>query len=232
MALLSSCATRFSTEPAPTTTTQNAVALDEFYTPAPNGDADDYYVLQPGEDDIEYSYFIDEQDYNNALDHPSDPFEQKLIKAGHGYGDANHIHEFLKAPHHYHAVYIAIRRRDWTDSLALTDTEKIQIEQAMTAFLQCADTALIEYRTELAPARAKFRTTRLAIIAGLDSGIYTRDSARTLLDSAISTYEAATSVARAGFKISIQGCLDELNMSIEAILTPTQYQIWVRHRGW
>jgi hypothetical protein len=232
LVFLSSCATRSSTEPAPTTTTQNAVTLDEFYTPAPNGDADDYYVLQPGEDDIEYSYFIDEQDYNDALDHHSDPFVQKLLKGGHGYGDANHIHEFIKGPHHYHGVYIGIRRKDWTDSLALTDTEKIQIQQAMTAFLQCADTALIEYRTELAPARTKFRTTRLAIIAGLDSGIYTRDSARTLLDSAIVTYETATSTARAGFKISIKDCLDELNMSIETILTPAQYQIWVRHRGW
>jgi hypothetical protein len=233
MAFLSSCATRFSTEPAPTTTTQNAVTLDEFYTPAPNGDADDYYVLQPGEDDIEYSYFIDEQDYNDALDHHHpDPFLQKLLKEGHGYGDANHIHEFVKGPHHYHGPYIGIRRKDWTDSLALTDTEKIQIEQAMTAFLQCSDTALITYRTDLAPYRAEFRTNRLAIIAGLDSNLYTRDSARTLLDSAIVKYEAETDLLRAGFEVDIKGCLTDLDMSTQTILTPAQYAIWIRHRGW
>ncbi len=234
-ALFSSCATKYSTEPTPTTTTQNSVTLDQFYTPAPNGEADDYYLLMPGDDDNDYSYFIDEQDYNTALNDQNDPHYQFIrlqLKNGHGYGDANHIHEFVPGPHHEHGVYINIRHRDWTDSLALTDSEKVRIDTAMKAFIQCAKASVDSFKVALQPYRLEFKTRRTAIIAGLDSGKYSRDSARTLLDSAIVKYQAETSMLRAGFIQDLATCRTELDVDVRAILTPDQYAIWVRHRGW
>ena len=234
-AFLASCAIRFPTDPTPSAP-QNSITLDEFFTPAPNGNADDYYLLLPGEDDIDFSYFIDEQDYFFALDHPSDPhyiFAHNLIRGGHGYGDANHIHEFVRGPHHHHGPYIAIRHTDWTDSLALTDTEKIQIEQAMTAFLQCAAASINSFKVASDTPRAYFRQSRIAIIVGLDSGLYPRDSARTLLDSAIVKYEAETDSLRTKFVADLATCRVALDADIKNnILTPVQYAIWLRHRGW
>jgi hypothetical protein len=232
---LSACATRFSTEPQPTNTT-NTVQVEEFFTPPPNGEADDYYILYDGEDDVEYSYFLDEQDYFNALDSKGDTryyiFIHDYAKHGHGYGDHNHIHRFVKGPHHYHGVYIGKRRMDWTDSLALTDSQKVRIGTAMVNFRTCAKGAIDSFKVDLKPYRTEFRTTRLAILADLDSGKITRDSARLLLDSAIVKYETQTSLLRSAFVTDLAVCRTELDVEVQAILTPAQYAIWLRHRGW
>jgi hypothetical protein len=235
----SSCATQNSTEPNPSnTTTSNSQAVDEFYTPAPSGSADDYFVLASGEDDVEYSYFIDEEDYLKARDldeHSGDKhyvFVHDLVKHGHGYGDHNHIHIHLKGPHHYHGHYIGIRRMDWTDSLAVTDSQKVRIAVAMRSFDSCARPLLDSFRVQLKPYRDEFRATRLSIIAKLDSNLITRDSARGLMDSAIVKYEAETELLRAGLTTDLEGCRSELDAAIQTILTPVQYAIWVRHRGW
>ena len=232
---LSGCATRYSTEPQTSTTTANTVTIDEFYSPPPNGSADDYYVLNDGEDDVEYSYFLDEQDYFNALDNGNSKyyiFIRDYAKKGHGYGDHNHLHEFVKGPHHYHCVYIGKRRVDWTDSLALTDSEKVRIDTAMLHFKSCAQASIDSFRVALKPYRAEFRTSRLAILAELDSNKVTRDSARALLDSAIVKYQTETALLRASFATDLAVCRTELDVEVQAILTPTQYAIWVRHRGW
>src|SRR5689334_13827826 len=105
-------------------------------------------------------------------------FIHDYAKRGHGYGDHNHIHEFVKGPHHYHGVYIGKRRVDWTDSLALTDSQKVRIDTAMLHFKDCAKAAIDSFRTALKPYRSEFRTSRLAILAQLDSNKITRDSAR------------------------------------------------------
>ncbi len=234
---ISGCASKFSTEPTPTATT-NTVTLDEFFTPTPSGEADDYYILVDGEDDVEYSYFIDEQDYLNARDYDGKGnknyyiFIHDYVKRGHGYGDHNHIHEFVKGPHHYHGVYIGHRAPDWTDSLALTATEKLQIDTAMMHFRACSKESVDSFRTQLKPFRAEFRAKRLSILADLDSGKITRDSARLLLDSAIVKYEAQTQLLRTSFVAELAVCRTTLDVDIKAILTPAQYQIWVRHRGW
>jgi hypothetical protein len=234
-AWLSSCATNNPTQPTPTATT-NTVTLDEFFTPAPSGEADDYYVLVDGQDDVEYSYFLDEQDYLNARDVSGNTryyvFIHDYVKRGHGYGDHNHIHEFVKGPHHYHGVYIGHRAPDWTDSLQLTTSEKVRIDTAMMHFIACSKADVDSFRVQLQPYRDSFRVRRLAIIAELDSNKITRDSARALLDSAIVKYEAETQLMRAGFVADLATCRAALDAEIQAILTPVQYQIWVRHRGW
>lgn len=235
---LASCATKYPDQP-PTTTTTNTLSVDEFFTPLPNGDADDYYFLGDNDDDVDYSFFLDEQDFlaaQNAADNdPQDPhyrFMVQYIKGGHGYGDHNHIHEFVKGSHHHHGVYIRTEREDWTDSIALTLVEKREIDTAMISFLQCAASSIDSFRVDLEPYRDTFRVRRLAIIASLDSGTITRDSARTLLDTAIVHYEAQTKVLRTVFISDITVCLTDLSASIQTILTPTQYAIWIRHRGW
>jgi hypothetical protein len=234
-AWLSSCATQNPTQPTPTATT-NTVTLDEFYTPGPSGEADDYYVLSDGEDDVEYSYFLDEQDYLNARDMPSGNkryiFIHDYVKHGHGYGDHNHIHEFVKGPHHYHGVYIGHRAPDWTDSLQLTTAEKLQIDSAMIHFQSCSKADVDSFRVRLKPYRDTFRVARIAILAQLDSGKITRDSARTLLDTAIVKYETSTQLLRSAFVADLTTCRTQLDVEIQGILTPTQYAIWVRHRGW
>src|ERR1051325_2237348 len=234
-AWLSSCATNNPTQPTPTATT-NTVTLDEFFTPAPNGDADDYYVLVDGQDDVEYSYFLDEEDYLKARDYTGNTryyiFIHDYVKRGHGYGDHNHIHEFVKGPHHYHGHYIGHRAPDWTDSLQLTVAEKLRIDTAMTHFIACSKADVDSFRVQLEPYRDSFRVRRLAIIAQLDSGKITRASARALLDSAIVKYEAETQLRRAGFVADLGTCRATLDTEIQAILTPAQYAIWVRHRGW
>ena len=235
LALLTSCATQFSSEPTPSQPTQNSVSLDEFYTPSPSGEADDYYLLLPGEDDNDYSYFLDEQDYYTALDHGGDAhykFIHNFLKKGHGYGDLNHIHVHIPGPHHFHGVHIGIKHTDWTDSLALTDSQKVKIGYAMIAFRQCAAASVDSFQVALKPFREEFRDSRIAILNGLDSDRYSRDSARALLDSAIVKYEAETNLLRSAFAADLSTCLAELDVAVRAILTPVQYAIWVRHRGW
>jgi hypothetical protein len=234
---LASCATKYPDQPS-TTTTTNTITVDEFFTPLPNGNADDYYVMNDTDDDVDYSYFLDEQDYlstQNAVDNDDqDPhyrFMVQYVKGGHGYGDHNHIHEFVKGSRHNHGVYIGDRREDWTDSIALTVTEKSEIDTAMTAFLQCAAVSIDSFRVDLKPYRDTFRVRRLAIIASLDSGTITRDSARILLDTAIVHYEAQTQALRTVFIADLTVCITELSADIRNILTPVQYAIWLRHRG-
>jgi hypothetical protein len=236
--LVASCATQNSTEPNPANTTTTSTTLDEFYTPAPSGSADDYYVMVNGEDDVEYSYFIDEEDYFKARDldeHSGDRryvFVHDLVKKGHGYGDHNHIHVHIKGPHHFHGHYIGVRRVDWTDSIALTDSQKVRIDTAMRNFKECSLPILDSFRVQMKPFRDEFRATRLAIINSLDSGAITRDSARELLDSAIVKYETETNLLRDGMVADLRECRTELDLAIQTILTPVQYEIWARHRGW
>ena len=234
---LASCATKYPDQPS-TATTTNTITVDEFFTPLPNGNADDYYFLNDTENDVDYSFFLDEQDFlatQNAADNnnqnSSDQFMVKYVKGGHGYGDHNHIHEFVKGSHHNHGVYISTRQEDWTDSIALTITEKSEIDTAMISFLQCAAVSIDSFRVDLQPYRDTFRVRRLAIIASLDSGKITRDSARTLLDTAIVRYEAQTQAQRTIFIADITVCITELSADIRNILTPVQYAIWLRHRG-
>lgn len=233
--LLGGCKTENPTQPTPTATT-NTVTLDEFFTPGPSGEADDYYVLVNGEDDVEYSYFLDEEDYLKARDMSGNShyyvFIHDYVKRGHGYGDHNHIHEFVKGPHHYHGVYIGHRAPDWTDSLQLTAAEKVQIDTAMMHFRSCSGAEVDSFRARLKPYRDSFRIARLAILSQLDSGKITRDSARLLLDTAIVKYEASTQLLRTAFVADLEVCRTTLDVEIKAILTPVQYAIWVRHRGW
>jgi hypothetical protein len=237
--LVASCATQNPTEPNPSNTSANSTTIDEFYTPGPNGSADDYYLMTDGEDDIEYSYFIDEQDYLKARDmddeHDGDEhyvFISKLVKRGHGYGDHNHIHIHLKGPHHYHGHYIGVRRVDWTDSLALTDSQKVRIDTAMRNFKLCVKPLLDSFKVQMKPYRDSFKVQRRAIIAQLDSGSISRDSARALLDSAIVKYEAITEQMRKGLTEDLKDCRTDFDAAIQLILTPAQYDIWVRHCGW
>lgn len=235
---LASCATKYPDQPS-TATTTNTITVDEFFTPLPNGDADDYYFLNDTEDDVDYSFFLDEQDFlatQNAADNDDqDPhyhFMEQYVKNGHGYGDHNHIHEFVKGSKHHHGIYIGDEREDWTDSIALTMVEKTEIDTAMISFLQCAAVSIDSFGIHLQPYRDTFRVRRLAIIAEMDTGKITRDSARTLLDTAIVHYEVQTQALRTVFIADITVCVTELSADIRNILTPTQYAIWVRHRGW
>lgn len=235
---LSSCATKYPTQPA-TATTTNTITLDEFFTLPPNGDADDFYILNDTEDDVDYSFFLDEQDYlkslHDANDGDNDPhykFIVQYVKNGHGYGDHNHIHEFVKGSKHNHGVYISDHEEDWTDSLRLTEIEKSEIDTAMISFLDCATPAIDSFAVRLAPYRDTFRVQRAAIVASMDSGTITRYSARIELDSAIAFYESATLPLRTAFFNDLATCRTELTLTIQVILTPTQYAIWLRHRGW
>jgi len=244
MLSLASCATESATEPTPSTNADtNSISVDEFFTPLPSGAADDYYLLGDGEDDIEYSYFIDEddyvfvRDYQEGHDHGKDKYykdAKKYIKNGHGYGDHNHIHIHLKGPHKYHGVYVGIKRRkvDWTDSLRLTKEDKLAIDTAMRNFRECAKSTLDSFSMMIKPFRENFRTARMQIIVQLDSGLITRDSARLLLDSAIAKYETETELLRQSMIVDLNACLTELDLYLKARLSPAQYDLWVRHRGW
>lgn len=237
---LNSCATSNTTDPTPAATDTNSVSVDEFFTPAPTGSADDYYFMFDNEDDVEYSYFIDEEDFIEARDHEKGKgdkhydYSWQYVKNGHGYGDHNHLHIHRPGPHHYHGVYIGLRRRkiDWTDSLQLTSAEKLSVDSAMKAFHECTGGLLDSFRVQLKPYRDNFRTQRLAIIAKLDSNVITRDSARAMLDSAIAKYELETQMIRAGIVEDIKTCLQEMDIYLRTKLTPAQYAIWVRNRGW
>jgi hypothetical protein len=219
--LLSGCASSPTSSTPTTPTDTNSVTVDEFFTPPPTGEADDYYVLSNGDDDVQYSYFLDEQDYFDARDAKDDngehdrkfKFAKGLFKNGHGYGDHNHIHFHLKGAHHYHGIYIGVRDEDWTDSLALTPAEKLSIDSGMKAFHHCADAAIDTFKIDLKPFR-------------------TRDSARVMLDSAISLYLTETDLLRKSFVAEVKVCLTELDAYLHTRLTAAQYAIWVRHRGW
>lgn len=237
---LSSCATKYPTQPA-TPTTTNSVTVDEFFTLPPNGEADDFYFLSDTEDDVDYSFFLDDQDYENALHDVNTGdttdvhyrFIIRYVKNGHGYGDHNHIHEFVKGSKHDHGDYIGDEgHEDWTDSIALTDLEKSEIDTAMISFLDCARPAIDTFATKLAPYRDTFRVQREAIVLDMDSGKITRDSARIELDTVIVRYQAATLPIRTAFFNDLATCRTELDLTVKLILTPTQYAIWVRHRGW
>lgn len=236
---LSSCATKYPTQPA-TNTTTNTVTVDEFFTLPPNGDADDFYFLSDTDDDVNYSFFLDEQDFltaqhdaDNGDNDPNYHFIVQYVKNGHGYGDHNHIHEFVKGSKHDHGVYIGNKTpEDWTDSIALTDLEKSEIDTAMLSFLDCARPAIDSFAIRLMPYRDSFRVQRAAIVLSMDSGKITRDSARIELDTVIAVYERATTPIRTAFFNDLITCRTELDLTIKVILTPTQYAIWVRHRGW
>ncbi len=235
---LASCATKYPTQPA-TPTTTNTITVDEFFTLPPNGDADDYYFLNDTEDDVDYSFFLDEQDYLTALhdadqgdDDPNYRFIVQYVKNGHGYGDHNHIHEFVKGSRHHHGVYIAPPEEDWTDSIALTQFEESEIDTAMISFLDCARPAIDSFAIKLQPYRDSFRVQRAAIVVSMDSGKITRDSARIELDTVIAVYQRETLPLRTEFFNDLAICRTELSYDIKLILTTTQYAIWLRHRGW
>jgi hypothetical protein len=224
-------------EPDPARTTESE-GVSEFYTTIPSGSADDYYLMYEDEDDVEYSYFLDEDEYvevrDNGGKHAKYKFRFEKIKNGHGYGDHNHMHVHRKGGHKYHGIYIGLKRRakNWTDSLAITDSQKIGIDSAFRNFRQCSKATLDSFKVEFKPFRDEFRTEKRSILAQLDSGSITRDSARVLLDSAISEYEAKTDLLREALNTELKACRTELDADIKTILTPAQYDIWVRHRGW
>ena len=231
--VLSSCTNTMNAPVPGSSNPTNTLSVDELFTPPPSGNADDYFVLNSGDDDVEYSYFLDEQDYFDSRDKKgNDHFSDELVKNGHGYGDHNHIHEYEKGEHHYHGDYHGNHEDDWTDSLQFTDIEKLQIDTAMKQFHVCADASLDSFKVALKPFRAEFRLKKIAILATLDSGKITRDSARTLLDSAIATYLSETSLLRKSLAAEVKVCLTELDAYLVTRLTPAQYAIWLRHRGW
>src|SRR5687768_12767574 len=91
--IFSSCATTSSTEPDPERPATTTLSEAEFYTPGPTGDADDYWLFEEGEDDVEYSYYVDEDHYyyvvNDRDDNDDDEGKKKWkkrFKRGHGYG--------------------------------------------------------------------------------------------------------------------------------------------------
>jgi hypothetical protein len=240
--LVSSCSQNTPVEPKPVASQEEMVSVAEFYTPAPSGAADDYFVMYDDDDDVEYSYFIDERDYLDSRDYILIVDNDKkaryyrshlYVKRGHGYGDHNHIHVFRKkAKHFYRGQYFGIRRFDWTDSLKLTVEQRHQVHVAMKAFKGCSAGVLDSFRTQLKPYRLAFRTRKLEILQMLDSGSITRDSARVLLDSAIVKYEAETEILRLGLVEDLKVCRTELDAAIKVAFTAEQYDIWVRHRGW
>jgi hypothetical protein len=229
----SSCATTSSTEPDPERPSSTSLSEAEFYTPAPSGDADDYWLFEEGEDDVEYSYFLDETHYTYAVQHENEDGKWgKRIKRGHGYGDANHIHIHWKDRNPGKRIYVKVRRRHWADSLQLTDSQKVQLDSGMKAFKECAKEALDSFKVAFKPYRVEFRTEKLRILALLDSNLITRDSAYMLLDSAIQRYEDQTQILKAGLQVEIQSCLQEFDAYMMTVLDARQYEIWKRNRGW
>jgi hypothetical protein len=192
-------------------------------------------MLMPGENDDDFSFFLDEQDYvqcrNDDDGHGPHHFGHELIDEGHEFGEHGHMHIHVNPPGQIR-VLIGVHFDDWTDSLKFTDTERKSIDTAMKAFLACADSAIDSFRLALEPDRDSFKVQRHAIVVRLDTGGISRDSARMLLDSAIAKYDTATSKLRAEFTLEISGCLKELDVFLKTRLTASQYAIWVRHRGW
>lgn len=234
-----SCATTSTSEPDPdrNTTTQSEA---EFYTPSPFGGADDYWLFFDGEDDVEYSYYLDEDHYYYVINDDDDDDDddgkkkwKKRVKRGHGYGDHNHIHLHWKdRGNNGRRIHIHVRRNHWADSLQLTSEQKLAIDTAMKQFKECAKESLDSFKVAFKPFRDEFRTEKMRILGLLRADSIGRDTAYVLLDSAIERYETATEFLRAGLQVELQSCFAELDAFLMARLTPLQYAIWVRNRGW
>lgn len=233
--LLASCATEPIVAPVDQTPV-NTIYLDEFYTPMHFGSADDYFIMYDDDDDNAYTYFLDERDYivyRNTEDDDDGHEGKHKIKRGHGYGDYNHLHKHWKIRNHrVDFIMVGVRRIDWTDSLALTRQQMIAVDSGMRLFHECANTSLDSFRVLLKPAREEFRLAKMGILAQIDTAGLSRDSARTLLDSAIERYETKTELLRNAMKEELKSCLTELDAYMQTKLTPAQYEIWIRHRGW
>jgi hypothetical protein len=237
----SSCATTSSTEPDPERPSTTTETEAEFYTPGPSGEADDYWLFNEGEDDVEYSYYLDEDHYyyvvNDRDDNDDDEGKKKWkkrFKNGHGYGDDNHIHMHWKDRNPGKRIYIRIRRQHWADSIALTDSQKVLLDSGMKAFKECAKESLDSFKTAFKPYRDEFRAEKMRILSLMtgDSTGISRDSAYVLLDSAIERYETQTQLLKAGLQVELQSCYQELDAYMMSVLDPRQYEIWKRNRGW
>jgi hypothetical protein len=240
--LFTSCATTSTSEPDPSRQAETTETEAEFYTLGTFGEADDYWLYFENENDIEYSYYLDETHYVFIVgDDRDDDDDGKMkkwkrrVKRGHGYGDHNHIHIHWKNrsnhPDRRH-VHIKVRRQHWADSLKLTHEQKLAIDTAMREFKLCAKSSLDSFKVLFKPLRDEFRLAKLDILAKLDSGVITRDSAYVMLDSAIVLYEAKTEILRTSLKTELRACLVELDAFMQTRLTAEQYAIWVRNRGW
>lgn len=240
--LFTSCATTSTNEPDPSRPAETTETEAEFYSLGTFGEADDYWLFFEDENDVEYSYYLDETHYVFIVgddDDSDDDGKMKKwkhrVKRGHGYGDHNHIHihwkNRSKNPDRRH-IHINVRRHHWADSLKLTAEQKLAVDTAMREFKVCAKSTLDSFKVLFKPLRDEFRLAKLAILVQLDSGAITRDSAYVMLDSAIATYEAKTEILRIALKAEIRACLVELDAFMQTRLTPDQYAIWVRNRGW
>jgi hypothetical protein len=236
----SSCATTSSTEPDPERPSSTVTLSEaEFYTPGPSGEADDYWLFESTDDDVDYSYYLDEDHYyyvvNDHNDSDDDGGKKKWknrLKRGHGYGDDNHIHIHWKEKHPGKRIYVRIHRRHWADSIALTDSQKVLLDSGMKAFKECAKESLDSFKVAFKPYRVAFRAEKMRIIGLLDSNLITRDSAYMLLDSAIERYEDQTKLLKAGLQVELQSCYQELDAYMMTVLDARQYEIWKRNRGW
>lgn len=236
--LFTSCATTSTSEPDPVRPAETTKAEAEFYTPAPGGNADDYWLFYEDEDDTEYSYYIDEEHYVYVAGDEDDGDDdegkkkwKKRYKKGHGHGDYNRIHHHLKKKQKAHQ-HISVKVRHWSDSLQLTADQKRSIDTAMIEFKACSKATLDSFKVLYKPARDSFRVEKQAIIQQYKTSAITRDSAYVLLDSAIERYEATTKLLREGLVAEMKGCLAELDAFMITRLTPLQYAIWQRNRGW
>ncbi len=234
----SSCATT-STEPDPERPSTTTLSEAEFYTPGPTGDADDYWLFEQGEDDVEYSYYLDEDHYSYVVNDRDDNDDndgkkkwKKRFKNGHGYGDDNHIHIHWKDRNPGKRIYIRIRRQHWADSIRLTDSQKVALDSGIKEFKACAKESLDSFKVAFKPYRVAFRAEKMRIIGLLDSNLVTRDSAYILLDSAIERYEDQTKLLKAGLQVELQSCYQEFDAYMMTVLEPRQYEIWKRNRGW
>jgi hypothetical protein len=236
----SSCATTSTSEPDPARTTTTETEA-EFYTPAPSGNADDYWLFYEDEDDTEYSYYLDEDHYYYVIqdEDDSDDDEGKKkwksrYRRGHGYGDHNHyhVHWKKKSKKGGRHIHIEVRRRHWSDSLQLTSEQKPAIDTAMKQFNECAKETLDSFKVAFKPFRDEFRAEKMRILQLMNADSITRDSAYVLLDSAIERYEDQTDFLKAGLQVELQSCYEELDAFMRTRLTPVQYEIWVRNRGW
>lgn len=234
-----SCATTSSTEPDPERPSSTSLSEAEFYTPGPSGEADDYWLFEDGEDDVEYSYFLDETHYVYVVEHENDQDVKhkkwgKRVKNGHGYGDANHIHLHWKDKNPGKRIYVRIHRRSWADEIKLTDSQKVALDSGMKAFKECAKESLDSFKVAFKPYRDEFRAEKMRILGlmNADSNGISRDSAYALLDSAIERYEDQTKILKAGLQVELQSCYQELDAYMMTVLTPQQYEIWKNNRGW
>ncbi len=225
--LLSSCA-KYPTDPSSST---NSSTVQQFLTPWTDGGPDDYLLFASDFDAPQYSLFLDDSDFKSAntsvdSDHHHE-YSHELTRHGHGFG-----REDDRGHREHGNNQNGEDGLSWTDSLQLTDAQKLSIDTAIKMLHNCADTVLAAFRVQLQPYRTEFATRRSVIRAELDSELISRDSARVLLDSAIATYFTKTAALRVQLRNSIQPCLDELDVFVKVRLTASQYDIWVRHRGW